>query len=569
MENKYRVLGICTDQNIKNGKVIYRTGDNYGAVGWYRIVNPLRKLGADITVGLTLRGTAEGAFALRERGEIWFSKMSDNPDIDHIYGAHKDLTGAKFVLDLDDYPGMVNSDHPDFKALEVRRPMRERMIKMADHVVVSTPLIKEAIKDLNSFCTVIPNAIDPAIWKFKNQKKNDGKIRIGWISSGSHFSDLPIIEDVMQEIMDKYKNVEFHFAGMSWDKVARDQFFHHIGVRSYKQFPRWYSEKGFDIAIAPLKDTQFNQAKSNIKYLEAAMLEIPIVASDVEPYRSIQHGKTGFLASSREHWMKYLIKLIEDKDLRERIGKAAKQDALDNWTIDKFLPLYEDLLKKMLDKKDITVITAITNKKDALEPQPYYPGVKYLAFLDEELKDECWDVKKACDKFVKPVMNAKIHKILAHKYCDTPYILWMDGNCTLKQDPHELVKLMGDKDMLVFKHPGRDCIYEEMDVCASLNKINLKEASQQIKEYAKQEWPPHNGLFELTCFIRKNTPELNTLCEKWWAEICRFTSRDQLSFPIIFQGHKFSFIPGNIAKIEGNKDFPGNKYFKYKIHKYY
>jgi hypothetical protein len=123
--------------------------------------------------------------------------------------------------------------------------------------------------------------------------------------------------------------------------------------------------------------------------------------------------------------------------------------------------------------------------------------------------------------------------------------------------------------MLVFKHPGRDCIYEEMDICASLNKINLSEAAEQMKEYAKQEWPPNNGLFELTCFLRKNTPELNTLCEKWWADICRYSNRDQLSFPIVFKGHKFSFIPGSIAPIEGNKDFPGNNYFKYKFHKHF
>ena len=92
--------------------------------------------------------------------------------------------------------------------------------------------------------------------------------------------------------------------------------------------------------------------------------------------------------------------------------------------------------------------------------------MKYVAFTDE--KSEEWETRKPCDKFVKPVMNAKIHKVLTHKYVDTPYIVWIDGSITLKQDPHELIKLLVDKDCAFFKHPGRDCVYSEADACVSL-----------------------------------------------------------------------------------------------------
>lgn len=568
--NKYRVLGICTDSVIKNGKPILKNGERqHGAVGWYRIVNPIKKLGGEVLVGALLRSKPESAMELKDKGDIWFSKISDNEGIDNIYGAHKEFSGAKMVIDLDDFPGSVNEDHPDYQALEKRKDMRMRMIRLADHLVVATEEIKESIKDVNPYITVIPNAIDPSIWNFKNKLKKDGKIRIGWMSSGSHFSDLPIIRPVMDEIMAKYPNVEFHFAGMTWDEHKEGRFFHHVGRSGYMDFPKWYASLGIDISVAPLKDTNFNRCKSNIKWMEAAMLEIPTVASDVAPYRCIKHGKTGFLASNKEQWVKYLSLLVENEEKRREIGKTAKQDVLDNWHIDKFLPEYEKLFKKLLEKKDMTVMTAITGKKDTLKPQPEYKGVEYVAFVEDNLKDPQWRTRKACDKFVKPVMNAKIHKLLPHKYVDTEYIVWIDGSITLKQDPHGLIKLMGDKDFAFFKHPGRNCLYEEAAACIELQKGSPREIAGQVKEYAKTEFPPNAGLTEMTAFIMRNTPRARKAFERWWVEVSRHSNRDQIAFPYAFQGEKWATIPGSVAYIDKHPKFPGNDYFQFDGHLYY
>lgn len=566
--SKIKLLGICTDTVQRNGKIKLLKGKRqHGAIGWYRIVNPLKKLGAHIEIGMGLSAKPEDALRFKSLGDIWFSKLSDNNNIDLIYGAHKEFTGCKFIIDLDDDPDHVDPDHPDYKALLDRREMRLKMIKLADSLVVATPQIKDAVKHLNGKVTVIPNAIDPAIWDFKNEKKNDGKIRIGWMASGSHFADLPIIQPVMDYIIDKYPNVEFHFAGMTFDNHKQKGFFHHVGKVGYMQFPKWYSTLGIDISIAPLKDTQFNRCKSNIKWMEAAMLEIPTVASDVEPYKCIKHGKDGYLATNSDKFIKYLELLINDKELREKMGKEAKKTVMENYTIDKFLPLYEELFEKTMDKKNISVITAITGDKDDLLPQEEYKGTEYIAFTDTNQQDPLWETRKACDKFKEPVMNAKIHKVLSHKYTDKEFIVWMDGNCSLKQDPKELVKLLGDKNYAFFKHPGRDCVYAEADTCVELRKGKIEELAEQVKTYAKKEYPPNAGLCELTCFIRRNNPETNALFEAWWAEICRHSNRDQISFPTVFTKKDWAVIPGSIAKIHDSKDFPGNDYFQYKLHK--
>ncbi len=86
----------------------------------------------------------------------------------------------------------------------------------------------------------------------------------------------------------------------------------------------------FDINLAPLEPgNPFCEAKSELKFFEAALAGVPTIASPTGPYRrAIEHGKTGFLAASADDWYGYLRMLIEDPALRDRVGRAAYQEVL-------------------------------------------------------------------------------------------------------------------------------------------------------------------------------------------------------------------------------------------------
>jgi glycosyltransferase involved in cell wall biosynthesis len=79
-----------------------------------------------------------------------------------------------------------------------------------------------------------------------------------------------------------------------------------------------------DICIAPLEPTLFNDAKSNIKFLEGAILGLPSVCSPRMQFRDlITHGTTGFLADNEASWFEGLSTLIQDAALRREMGQAA------------------------------------------------------------------------------------------------------------------------------------------------------------------------------------------------------------------------------------------------------
>lgn len=102
-------------------------------------------------------------------------------------------------------------------------------------------------------------------------------------------------------------------------------------------YPSKLKEGAFDMAIAPLAETSFNQGKSDLKIKEYAALGIPVVATNMKPYsESVKDGYTGFLASTAKEWYDSLELLIKDKELRERLGKNIYRWHRQN-TIDKHI----------------------------------------------------------------------------------------------------------------------------------------------------------------------------------------------------------------------------------------
>src|SRR3546814_5295052 len=75
-----------------------------------------------------------------------------------------------------------------------------------------------------------------------------------------------------------------------------------ISFCTYEEYLNYLSES--DISIAPLEKFIFNDAKSNIKYLEASIVKIPSVCSPRAAFSTaIIQNETGFLCDTEEEWL--------------------------------------------------------------------------------------------------------------------------------------------------------------------------------------------------------------------------------------------------------------------------
>jgi hypothetical protein len=76
-------------------------------------------------------------------------------------------------------------------------------------------------------------------------------------------------------------------------------------------------------------DNPFSQSKSEIKFMEAALVGVPTIASPTDAFSSaIRSGENGLLAGNPQEWLDGLLWLAGETSEREKLGAAAREDVL-------------------------------------------------------------------------------------------------------------------------------------------------------------------------------------------------------------------------------------------------
>jgi glycosyltransferase involved in cell wall biosynthesis len=90
----------------------------------------------------------------------------------------------------------------------------------------------------------------------------------------------------------------------------------------------------FDIGIMPLPNNEWAKGKCGFKALQYMALQIPTIASPVGVNsKIINHGKNGFLCLSQHEWEDCLAMLIENKTLREVMGKDGRAKIINHYSV--------------------------------------------------------------------------------------------------------------------------------------------------------------------------------------------------------------------------------------------
>ena len=80
------------------------------------------------------------------------------------------------------------------------------------------------------------------------------------------------------------------------------------------------------IGLAAIEENDFNDSKSELKWLEYTAMGIPVIASKFGPYkRAIEHGKTGFLVNGADWWEITINGLLDNPRFGEVVASAAME----------------------------------------------------------------------------------------------------------------------------------------------------------------------------------------------------------------------------------------------------
>lgn len=332
-ENGYEIT-VSPFMNLKFWNIVYKKGHFFQKIYW-TIVGYLKRI--------------KDLFRLRKYDivfvTLWVTPIG-LPIMENLFA----LFSKRLVYDIDDliFLGHSSTANKIIAWIKGKRKMITLM-KRAQHVITCTPVLDRFVRQYNPHTTDISSTINTDTYVPVNPYTNDKKIVLGWSGSHSTAKYLYLLEPVLKKLKEKYDftllvmgDANFKIEGIEVEALAWSE---PIEIPTLQRM---------DIGLYPLPDEPWVYGKSGLKALQYMALGIPTVAEklgeDHANHRVIEHGISGFLAHTQEEWITHLTQLIENPELRRKIGTEARKRVEKYYSIhankDTYLNILNEVMKK-------------------------------------------------------------------------------------------------------------------------------------------------------------------------------------------------------------------------------
>lgn len=314
-------------------------------VCWYRCALPAMSIGADwvgihmtdderipllyVVTGLVKNATIEPqiedykvVILQQPYGRRWFRA---------ILGLRK--RGIKVLYEVDDYlHGVHKQGSHDFRKAYSKKilPSYELCMRACDGMICSTDYLARRYAKFNRNIHVCRNGIDMA--RYQLTKPERDTVNIGWAGATGHTDALvQWINGGMLDVMVGRDKTTFISIGQpqvadAVGKMLGESRALGVPFALIESYPAAMTM--LDIALAPAGATSWYQGKSDLRWLEAGSMGLPVIAQP-DLYPEIVHGVTGFHASTPGEMAEILIELVDNEQLRKDVGEQARRHIAD------------------------------------------------------------------------------------------------------------------------------------------------------------------------------------------------------------------------------------------------
>ena len=323
---------------------------SFGAMERYRCSTPREQL-ALAGIRTTLR-RGEGWDSVAEAGRhdlVVLHRIPFSPGVARIAESAR-RHGAPVLFDVDDIifdPGLMDRiDALQWMEAAEAALFRDsleryrRTLALCDGAIVPTEPLAKAVRALGLPAFVHPNApsldlIDLSEAARRRRQVDPSRVVLGYASgSRTHNRDFLEASSALLRLFAEEPAVELHVIGYLDLGREWEPFLPRVKRLEYVPWRRLPSLlAAFDVSLAPLEHgNPFCEGKSELKWVEAAAVSVPTIASPTAPYRSaIRHGVDGFLAATEEEWLAALRELVRDPGRRDSVGAAANASLLERY----------------------------------------------------------------------------------------------------------------------------------------------------------------------------------------------------------------------------------------------
>ena len=256
-----------------------------------------------------------------------------------------------FISEMDDHPILWEDDYKRTEWINFR----------AVHAIqTSTPYLADFLRQFNPHVTVFANHLRrlPPPRNFDNEFKQRKPITIffGALNRDGDFLELvPILNKFAKQYGNK----------LAFKILARKNLFDALDtpnktfVGDLKQYDGQFISyddyeaaiRSSDISLLPLRDNEFNRAKSDLKFIECAANGCVVLASPTVYADVVEEGITGFIYRDQREFANKLNMLIKNRNMRREVAESAysyvRYERLMSQHYEERLDWYRELLARL------------------------------------------------------------------------------------------------------------------------------------------------------------------------------------------------------------------------------
>jgi glycosyltransferase involved in cell wall biosynthesis len=220
-----------------------------------------------------------------------------------------------------------------------------KLFRMSDHIIAINGLLSDYARRFNPSVSVIPNCVD--IERYHPGERSDRKaVRLVWIGSHSTMPNLETIIPILRSLRSE-PPVSLRVIGVgdvSMEGVETD-------VRQWSAATEVSDLQDCDIGLLPLLDHSWHPWKFFFKTIQYMAVGLPVVARRIGSNSEIiEDGVNGFLVQTEDEWRNRLQQLIDNPELRRRMGASARATVVAQYSTQVQMPRMISIFEKVLEQ---------------------------------------------------------------------------------------------------------------------------------------------------------------------------------------------------------------------------
>lgn len=241
-------------------------------------------------------------------------------------------TASKIVFDFDDAVFLRDS----YSSKGIDDPGRLRRFRAicnaSDAIVAGNGFLAQNARLASAKATIatIPTCVETNAYPLKQQHPANNTFDLVWIGSSSTLNSLKLIEPCLEAIGEAYPQVQL--------KIICDRFPVFKKLRTL-ECP-WTAREEIqhisqaDAGICHMPDDRWSEGKCGLKLLQYMAAGLPSIANPVGVHKEIIiHGKTGFLADTKDQWLNAVDTLLKNSELQREMGLNARWRAEQSYSV--------------------------------------------------------------------------------------------------------------------------------------------------------------------------------------------------------------------------------------------